>query len=441
MTSLQATAAPVRRRRFDAGSLLVVWVALLILVPANLVVAPLGAAGSPAQLLGLAALAWWIAFQLDKAQSTITPSQPIRTAMLFFVVAILLSYVAAATRPIEAIELSAADRGLLLVFSWLGIVLLASDGLQSRARLDRLLQMLVGATGVAATLGLAQFFTRASYVNLIHIPGLSANTALTSIYDRNGFARAAGTSTHPIEFGVLLSMVLPIALHYAFADETRSRFRRWAPVIAIAGAIPITMSRSTILGLVIVLAMVLPTWPTVRRRWAYLWIVVGVMVVYVAVPGLLGTMFRLFTGISEDNSAQSRVDSYTFALHYVAEHPVFGRGFSTFLPRYRILDNQYLGLLVETGAAGVLAFLALLVTAVALAARTRRTVTDPASRSLGIALAAGVASGAAACATFDAFGFPQVSGLLFMLFGAIAALARTTGLGAHRGPFRLAHER
>lgn len=433
----QVTSTLAVRRASDAGFLLMIWVILLLIVPANLVVGPLGAAGSPAQIVGLLALCWWLAFQLDKSQSSIAPAQPVRTAMLIFVAAVLASYVAAATRPIEAIELSAADRGLLIVLSWLGIVLLTSDGLTSRRRLDALLRLLVGAAAFAAVLGVAQFVTERSFVDQIQIPGLSPNTALTSVYDRNGFARAAGTSTHPIEFGVLLSMALPLALHYALADTSRSRLRRWLPIVAIGIAIPITLSRSTLLGLVVVLAVVLPTWPAVRRRWAYAWIGFGGLAVYVAVPGLLGTMGRLFTGIGEDNSAQSRVDSYEVALAYVMQNPIFGRGFSTFLPRNRILDNQYLGLLIETGVAGFVAFVALLVTGIVVATRTRRLSTLTEDRSLATALTATIGAAALACATFDSFGFPQVSGLLFVALGCITALSRFVGVGvgAHREPF------
>jgi O-antigen ligase len=220
-------------------------------------------------------------------------------------------------------------------------------------------------------------------------------------------------------------MVLPLALHLAFTDS-RSRVRRWWPVVAIAAAIPITMSRSTILGLAIVLGILVPTWEKRLRRLAYLWLTVGGLAVYSAVPGLLGTMGRLFTNISSDNSAQSRIDSLDIVLHYWLEHPWAGRGFATFLPRYRILDNQYLGLMVETGLVGVAALLVLLITAIAVATRIRRATAVPAVASLATALTATVAVAALACATFDAFGFPQVASVLFFAIGAIAALSRMT---------------
>lgn len=414
-----------RRRRFDAASFLVVWTVLLVLIPANLVVNPLGAAGSPAALVGLLAGAWWLAASLSRTESMLSRRDPVGIAAAVFLVAILLSYLAAAVRPIEAIEVSAADRGLLLALSWLGVLALTAGGLPDRQALDRVLRAVVVMAGLVAVLGVVQFVTHKAYVDRLQIPGLSWNGSLRSIYDRNGFARTAGTSTHPIEFGVLLTMVLPIALHFAFTAD-KSRLRRWWPVVAIAAAIPLTLSRSTFLGLVVVLALLVPTWPKRRRRLAYMWLALGTLAVYSAVPGLLGTMGRLFTNVSRDSSAQSRVNSLNIALHYWLEHPWTGRGFSTFLPAYRILDDQYLGLLVETGLVGVLALVSLLATAIVVATRVRRSTTDPVVRSMATALTATVAVATLACATFDAFGFPQVAASLFLVLGAIAALSRTT---------------
>jgi len=397
-----------------------------MLIPANLVLKPLGAAGTPAQIVGLAAAAWWLAVQLSRSRATLRPAQPVRTAMALFVVAMMAAYVAGTTRPIDGLEVSSADRGLLLVLSWWGLVMLAGDGFASRDRLDRVLRALVTTAGFAGALGILQFFTGRAFVDLISIPGLSSNTTLNSVYARNGFARAAGMSTHPIEFGVLMIMVLPIALHFALQPSDRSRLARWWPVVAIGGAVPITMSRSALLGLVVVLAALLPSWP-VRRRWFTLvTVVAGFGVVYVAIPGLLGTMIRLFTGISEDDSAKSRTDSYDLAWQFISQHPWFGRGPSTFLPSYRILDNQYLGLTIEAGIFGVGAFVVLLGTALLVAYRLSKRLALADDRSLARALFACVAAAALAFVTFDAFGFPQVAGVLFFALGCVSALRRLT---------------
>jgi O-antigen ligase len=422
--------APASHRRpFDAVVLLTIYLTALFVVPANLVVGSLGAAGTPALLIGLAAGAWWFGAQLDRSRANLTPAQPIRRAMLIFVMAVVASYVAGTTRPIEGIEVAAADRGLLIVFSWLGILLLTGDGVPTLARLEALLRRLVAAGGVVATLGVVQFLTGQALIDKLSIPGLSANNALTSVYNRNGFVRAAGTSTHPIEFGVLLAMVLPIALHFALATSGRSRVRRWFPVAAIAVAVPVTVSRSAFIAVVVVLAIMLPSWPRRRRRRAYVTIAVLLAAVYVGVPGLLGTIIRLFTGISGDNSARSRTDSYSLAWQFITRNPFFGRGISTFLPKYRILDNQYLGLTIETGFVGLGAFVLVLAAGVTLALKIRRTELDPGVRSLALALMATVAAAGVTYATFDAFGFTQVASLTFFVLGCIAALRRRVVLG------------
>ena len=166
--------APTLRRDLNAGVLLYVWVAALLLIPSTLQFAPLGAAGTPAQVLGLLAAGWWFAAQLDRTRATLTPSQPTRTAMSVLVLAMVFSYVAAVRRPIEGVELSAADRGLILVVSWWGLVLLTGDGLVSKAHLYRLLRFLVACTAVAGVLGVVQFITHQSFVDQISIPGLTS---------------------------------------------------------------------------------------------------------------------------------------------------------------------------------------------------------------------------------------------------------------------------
>jgi len=414
----------------DTTVLLTVWAAALVLIPANLVVQPLGAAGSPAQLLGLVAGTWWVGAQLNRAYATLTPPKPVRRAAVIFAGAVLVSYVVATSRAIQAVELNAADRGLLLIASWLGIALMSGDGIPSRERLDTLLRRIVVMAGWVAVLGAVQFFTGMSFIDQLTIPGLSPNADVASIYNRNGFARAAGTSTHPIEFGVMLTMLLPVALHYALTDAHRSRLRRWWPVAAIAVAVPVTMSRSTIIGVAVVLLVILPTWDKTRRRKAYAAVVTLLLAVYLAVPGLLGTMTGLFTGFSTDNSTQSRIDSYTLAWTFIRRSPVFGRGFSTFLPEYRILDNQYLGLLIETGIVGLSTFVALVIIGMRIAARLRRASTDPVLRSLLRSFVACVAAAACAFATFDAFGFVQVAGLLFLVLGCVSVVWRLETLPA-----------
>lgn len=407
----------------DAVSALTVYLVLLFGVPASLVVDQLGAAGTPAQIFAMLVLIWLVASRIAAPEQTWAP-RPIRIAVLVFVGAVLASYIAAATRPIDAVELRAADRGLLSLCAWLGVFLLASEGPRSHRRLDTLLRRLVFAGGVLAVIGLLQFVTKRTWLELIQIPGLKANGDLTGVLSRNGFARPAGTATHPIEFGVVLAMILPLALHYALHDVDRGLLRRWFPVAVSALAIPLSGSRSAILCTVVVLLVLVPTWER-RRRWMALGaVVVTLATVYVTIPGLLGSFKSLFLGIQSDPSALSRTGSYDLALTYIERAPLFGRGVSTFLPEYRILDNQYLGSAIETGIVGLGALLALLVTGVVVGRRTRRIAHSVEYQNLGLSLSASIAAAALSFATFDALGFSMVAGVTFLLLGCIACLLR-----------------
>lgn len=406
----------------EATRFLTVYIYSFMLIPGNLTVSPLGAAGAPATIMGMGALVWWIAAQVSRSRSTLIPAQPIRLAMVLFVIAILLSYIAASIRPLETVEQSSADRGLLVAAAWLGIVLLSSDGLNRRTAIETVLRTLVVCGGIVAVLGIVQFITGTAIVDVIQIPGLSPNNEIASVIGRDGLSRVGGTATHPIEFGVGLAMILPLALHFALQPGRNSR-RYWVPVGAMAVMIPITLSRSTLLAVAAVLLVLLPTWSGRRRIWAIVLIVVVTTMVYLAVPGLLGAFTRLFTGIANDGGVLSRTDSYDYAAEFIQRSPLIGRGFSTFLPMYRILDNQYLGSLIEIGILGAAALVGLLVTAIAMALKARRGASD-AVRSMGISLTASIAAAACGFATFDALGFAQTAFIFFLLLGVSGALAQ-----------------
>ena len=419
-----------QRRRVDAVSILTVFIVLLFAIPSKLVIGPLGGAGSPAQVLGLFALLLWASARLSGRGPTREVRQPMRTAMLLFVGLNMISYVAAAVRPIDDLELRAADRGLLMLLSWLGIVLIAAEGISSQERFDVLLRRLATAGGAIGLLGLLQFETGMSFVNLIHIPGLSESGALAAeVGGRAGFSRPAGTAVHPIEYGIVLTMLLPIAIHVAMFDRSRTALRRWAPVAFLAVAVPISISRSAIVCSIVVLAFLVPTWAPRLRHRAYVAIGGLASIMFVAVPGIIGTLVGLFSGISSDTSAQSRTGSYAIAWEFISRAPLFGRGFQTFLPEYHILDNQFLLSTIETGFAGLLAIVGLFLTGIVTARRGRRMTADPEARHLGQALAASIAAGAASFALFDALSFPQVGSLVMLVIGMIGAYYRLRQVG------------
>jgi O-antigen ligase len=168
------------------------------------------------------------------------------------------------------------------------------------------------------------------------------------------------------------------------------------------------------------------SWTTAVRLRVLAAVLAAGVGVYIAVPKVLGTITGLFTGVSNDSSIDSRTGSYDLAMHFISRSPVLGRGFGTFLPKYWILDNGYLGLLIEGGIIGLGGLLVLIVAALAAARKARRMAIDEFDRDLAQALLASIAAGACSMAFFDTFAFPQSAGCFFLILGMAGAMRRLT---------------
>jgi O-antigen ligase len=88
---------------------------------------------------------------------------------------------------------------------------------------------------------------------------------------------------------------------------------------------------------------------------------------------------------------------------------------------YVLLDNQYLGIILEMGFVGLVSTVALFLSGIFCARGARRRSTDQSQRQLGQALVASVLVSMTGFLTFDALGFPMASGLLFLLLGCCGA--------------------
>lgn len=412
------------RDRGDAVTFLTVLAVLLLLVPSRLVFAPLGGSGSPALMLAVAGLVWW-SHAVQTAAPSLYPSRPARWAAGAWAASVAASYVVAMSRPIDDIEVRAADRGIVSLLALLGLLLVAADGIPSTTRAEQLLRRIVGLAAVVGSLGVLQFFTGLDVASYIRVPGLSADGYLSSMETRNGLNRPSATATHPIELGVVLAIVLPLALHFALTAPPGRRTRPVLSVLVISLAALMSVSRSAVLASLVALAVFLPGLPRRQRRYTLLALPLVLVAVKVAVPGLIGTLRGLFMGIGSDPSAGSRTGSYDVVGPYIAARPVFGRGFNTFLPSYHILDNQYLLTLIDTGVLGLLALLALFGGAFLCAASAAtRWPMGSTRRSMARAVAAGVSAAAVGFATFDALSFPMCAALSALICGIAFRLRR-----------------
>jgi O-antigen/teichoic acid export membrane protein/O-antigen ligase len=437
---------PARPRRgTDAVSMLSVYVALLLLVPSSWALPALGAAGTPANVYALAMLLWYLASWLDGRLLPAPGTRAVRIALCCFAVCVLISFtsLAQSTRAPVSTETLAADRGLISLAAWTGVLVVSSSAIFDLARLQQLLRRMVVCGSAVAGLGMLEFVTKRDLLASVHVPGLRPSTSLADLMVRGAFARPSSTASHPLELSGVLAMLLPFAIQQALdpARFHRGRLRRWLPVALIGGSLPLTVSRTSIIGLAVVLLVLLPTWKPQRRWPAFGVIAVGVGVMKVAVPGLISTTFGLFSAFlgSGDDSTQARAMDYAGVAQYIEQRPLFGRGFRTFIPAlYRYTDNQYLLAVVEIGIIGAVAIVGLYLTGIWCGRAGRRRWTDEPTRELGQSFVAAMAVALVVSATFDTLGFPMFAGLAFLLLGCAGAYLgisrREAGAGASTSP-------
>jgi polysaccharide biosynthesis protein PslJ len=425
-----------------------VYAFLLLCIPSQLIIRPIGSPGTPANLWGIFCLLWWVVATLG-GQNRVHGWTPTRTTFGLLALAVLTSYAAGtatgwyapanihqrtdelwtlvAVQPAAMNEkiVSAADRGLLSFMGWAGVVLLTCEGLRGWRDLELIVTWLSRFGGFVAALGIIQYFTGLDIAALFTIPGLSANSEFGEVTTRSVVNRVSSTAVHPIEFGVVMAGLFFLALHRSLFTPTSKL--SWVPTLLIGIALPMSVSRSAIVAIAIIGIVIFAGWPSRWRFAALLVLPFAVVGMKLLAPGLLGTIRSLFTNVSVDPSVTGRTEDYDAVLTVYANHPLFGQGLYTFVPRYyRILDNQMLMSLIELGALGLTALIVFIITGYLLARGARRRSADPREQDLALAISGAIVGIVVSYFTFDAWGFPMVAGLTFLLIGMAGAASHVS---------------
>jgi O-antigen ligase len=415
------------QQRADGATLLCVFLLMLLVIPARLVISGIPMSITPATVTGLVLGIIWLCCQMVTTLGVAKGRNVARTALFLYAISQLATYGYATRNYLPADEAEGADRTIVVVFAAICVGIAAVDGIKNLARLDTMLKFMTALIGVVAFIGFVQFAAGFDLTKYLALPGLRPVTDDGFVLERASFRRPAGTTGHPIEFGVVCAIGVPLAAHYAYrTKEAGGKSGKWWLCLALiaAGAV-VSLSRSAILGLCLAGIVLMLGWPG-RRRVQGLIAAAGFLgVLKVVVPGLIGTLYSLFDSIGDDPSISGRTDDYATAGVQIAKHFLLGRGNGTYLSeKYGPLDNQYLGTLVQNGYIGLFCLVFLFMAGIWAAARARALSPDPVVRDLALSLIAAQSIVALGAATFDLLWFSTGPGLTFVLVGASGALLR-----------------
>ena len=339
-------------------------------------------------------------------------------------------------------------KSLTFFLSFLFVYAVVVSIIRSELDVDRIVKVLVGGGGVIAFFALIERRTGYNIFNDLGrvVPLLQYQGAWNGIgVQRGGQLRVYGPAEHPIALGAAFVMLLPLVVYLI---KKTGQKRWWTVAVLLTCAMLATSSRTGIVMLLAVIIVFLWLRPKeTKRLWPAVFPVL--LAVHVAVPGAIGTIKESFFpsgGLLKEQStvvrgnelrADGRLAKVGPAIKEWEEKPLFGIGAGTRVVGFQvafnnayILDDQWLGTLLDVGALGVAAYIWLFCRAVRRCGRAAKRDDTPRGWLL-TGLAASMAAFPVGMLTFDAFSFIQVTFLFWIMLSLSAVLLREHAAPAH----------
>jgi hypothetical protein len=407
---------------------LAVFLAIVFIVPFDSVSLPvslpLGAKLDRPLLMLLVAI-WLLSLSQWTGVSRLRMS-PVHWAFLVFFLVAVTSLVLDGSTIVMLNELDLAVRKLALLVSYvLLFAIVASSVKPTEVRNFTILMLGLGCvTAIGALIEYRTGFNM-FYSGIETILPTQHPVELHAI-DSIGRKSIVGPTVHPLAVAMMLSLLLPFALLglHTSPDRRRRILYALAAGLMIAAAMA-TQRKTSVVAPAVGMLAVLAYRPRAALQLVPVALVMMVLIHLVA-PGALGSVkdqlmpSNLFGVLS----TKDRQSDYGAIKPDVAKHPVLGRGYESYdQKKYRILDNQYLSLIIGTGILGVLAYLSIFGAICFLAHRVARS-DDPDHAPIAIAAIAAMASVVAGSALMDTLALPQLAYLICFIAGLVVVSAQ-----------------
>jgi polysaccharide biosynthesis protein PslJ len=377
-------------------------------------------------LLALMAGGWLVSFGLLSAR--VRPHvrlTPLHGGVALFFVACVASVALNTDLLVNLSEFSLSARKLVLLISFLTFFAIVA----SVVRPEEVKPFVMLTLALAALTALGTIYEYRFESSLFYswsstlLPGLVNVPADLNQIDQTGRFTIYGSMGHPLELALSLNLALPFAIMATVSETDRGkRIRRLLLTGIIVAGVFSTQRKTGLITSGVGVAVLLAYRPRMLRQLIPLAIAMMLML-HVLAPGTMGSLRQQLQPdtVTTVSSTEQRSNDYDAITPDVLTHPAFGRGFGSYDGlKYRILDNQYLGLLVTVGFVGTALYLVMLFTAMGTAHRLARDDRHPGGPVM-LAASASVASFIAGGALFDVLSFSHVTYLLCFVLGLIAA--------------------
>lgn len=404
---------------------------MLWIVPFNAVTLPIPAPVDPtldrfalAAVVGVWATTWLVA-----RSSVVAPHRPtgIDVCLVGLLVIAVFSVLLNMERLIAIDELELAVKKVFLLFTFPALFLLVT----TVVRASELRSWCVFVTVLAVLVAIGVIYEYRTGTNVFYnwtdklLPG-SFSVGEPPEDPRYGRENVVGPTDSAIAAGTMLAMGLAFALTGLMqaGDAVRKGLYAVAATLILAASFG-TLRKTGLVAPVAALIVLFAYRPRQMIRLLPLGLVMLVAIQFLA-PGAISRVKAQFLGgggFTEQKSVEGRTDDYGPLKPDIVKNLPIGRGHGTYDPdRYRFVDNEYLGRIIETGVIGLVVYLLLILAVIRVAYRASRS-RDPVRARVGIAAVAGAAVYGVTNAVFDALSFPQAPYLFFLIAGLAVVAA------------------
>jgi Na+-transporting methylmalonyl-CoA/oxaloacetate decarboxylase gamma subunit len=315
---------------------------------------------------------------------------------------------------------------------YLLVMLILASVLRTRADLDGCVKVLVGGGAVVSALALVQNRTGYNLFDHLHsfcpILVFDPSGIPDNLEARGSGVRMYASAQHPLALGAALALLMPPAVYIGFRTNKRIW---WLACALIVVAALVTVARTAVLMLAVESLVLLTLKPVILKRiwWAIPPFLVAVNIVAPATLGTIKASFFPQGGLVAQQSTNpggdggNRLSDTGPALHEASKTPFVGQGWGTRQPKRldpnktrKTLDDQWLGIVLEAGWFGAITWMWFFLRNIRLLAGA--SLRDPTAHGWLLAgLSASILGFVVGMFTFDAFGFPQATLLVFVMAG------------------------
>jgi hypothetical protein len=331
-------------------------------------------------------------------------------------------------------EMDLALRKLALLVSYALLFVIVASSVKA-AEVRNFILFMVGLATVTAVGALIEYRTGYNaffswFGSVLPVADPEELGAIDSI----GRTSIVGPTIHPLAISMMMALTLPFALMgFISSSERRSKvLYAIAAGLMIAAALA-TQRKTSVVAPAFGFLVLLAYRPRAVLRLAPVGLVLFALI-HVAAPGALGgvTDQLMPSNLFGVLSTKDRQSDYGAIRPDVIKHPLVGRGYESYdQKKYRILDNQYLTLVIGTGALGVLAYVAIFLSAFLLAHRLARS-RDRELSDIAVGAAAAMVSLLVGSALLDTLALPQLPYLICFLAGLVVVAAQAAPKPAPR---------